>query len=105
MGMKTPLLIGAALLIAAPVAAQNAPAADNTAAAANAAAPMDANATDNAAAMPAPTVEPGTAPVTVNTDETTVDTTTGNGDNDHHGFPWGVVGLIGLVGLIGRLRR
>ena len=108
MGTKTPFLIGAALLIAAPAAAQNAGDATNNAAAveANTATTTDMNATavDANAAAPAQPVDTnpaGTQGTAAPSDQLGGPT---DSDTSKHGFPWGVLGLVGLVGLFGRKR-
>ena len=108
MGTKTPLLIGAALLIAAPAAAQNAADTTNNAAAvsANTATMTDMNATavDTNAAVPAQPVDAnpaGTQGTAAPSDQLGGPTGT---DTGKRGFPWGVLGLVGLVGLFGRKR-
>lgn len=107
MGTKTPLLIGAALLIAAPAAAQNtADTTNNTAAvsANTATTEMNATAVDANAAAPAQPVDAnpaGTQGTAEPSDQLGGPTGT---DTGHHGFPWGVLGLVGLIGLFGRKR-
>ena len=95
---KVTCFVLAAVLAAAPAAAQNEPVAEN-AVDANAATtlPVDANATvatnDVAALPPAEPLadEPVAAPAPA--------------PRSSGGFPWGVIGLVGLVGLLGRRRR
>jgi len=108
MGTKTPLLIGAALLIAAPAAAQNTADTTNNAAAVSentaTATDMNATAVDANVAAPAQPVDTnpaGTQGTAEPSDQLGGPTGT---DTGKHGFPWGVLGLVGLIGLFGRKR-
>lgn len=112
---STRLILGAAILLAAPVAAQEA---TNgvTATTANDAvtAPdaglattndLDANADLATAPVNGLTAGPGTAPATTEPDA--VDLSYGDpapADDDDR-FPWGLLGLLGLAGLIPRKPR
>lgn len=107
MGTKTPLLLGAALLIAAPAAAQNAADTTNNAAAVseNGASTEDMNAAiANAGAVPAQPTDANPAG-TQGTAEPSEQLGGPTGtDTGKKGFPWGVLGLVGLIGLFGRKR-
>ena len=99
----TPLLMAAALVGAAPLAAQ-----DNTAA--NAAMAADPLATTDANAMVAdPALSNGMAtdPAMMGTTDpmATDPALAVPAQDDDDGFPWGVLGLLGLAGLIPRNRR
>ena len=94
MKVTTPLILGVALLGAAPVAAQDNAASNDTVAAApaNEAVATDMNVDANMpAAAPAPEAAAPEAAPAENPPPPPA----------NRGFPWGVLGVLGLIGLLG----